>query len=359
MYYRSLGLVVLTLVVLEGAANPTVYDVLLKRRQNVEGDVRLVNGSTALEGRLEVYMNGDWGTVCDDMWDYVPENAHVVCRQLGYSGGEGRTNVGWSPYGAGSGSIHKFGCGGRESRLVECDLIRGGTCSHHEDVGVRCQPHTDGTIRMVGGPTEFEGRLEIWRGLEWGNVCDIGWYPDNAQVVCRELAYSGGTSVDGESDYGRGRGPTWTDDIICNGDEDELVNCNFHSSPDRDCSVTSVGAIVGIQCTPYEEGQLRLVDGPSKLEGRLEVYHNGQWGVVCNRRVDKDIATVVCRQLGFSGGFHAGANAYGYGHNPVWMDNVRCRGGEKKLTRCRLSQFVELGDEMCFRWEAMGVKCDP
>ncbi|XP_021341793.1 neurotrypsin-like [Mizuhopecten yessoensis] len=353
----SVEIVLLALCVLEAAAsNPTWQDVTLKRRQNAEGDIRLVNGSTPLEGRLEVYRDGAWGTVCDDTWDYVPENAQVVCRQLGYRGGEARTNVGWSPYGAGSGSIYRFGCGGRENRLVDCDLVRGGGCAHHEDVGVRCDPQTDGTKRMVDGPTEFEGRLEIWSGIRWGSVCNIGWHPDNAQVVCRELAYSGVTSVDGETDYGQGRGPTWTDDIICNGDEDELANCNFQSNPDRDCSG---GDIVGIHCTPYEDGQVRLVGGPSELEGRLEVYHNGQWGVVCNRKVDEDIATVVCRQLGFSGGSHARAHAFGYGHNPVWMDNVRCTGNERKLTRCRLSEFVELGDEICFSWEGMGVRCDP
>jgi len=88
---------------------------------------------------VEVYYNGEWGTVCDDGWDYY--DADVVCRQLGF--GSWGNAFGFAYFGQGSGPIwlDNIDCIGSELTIASCghlglNITR--NCNHSEDAGVHC-----------------------------------------------------------------------------------------------------------------------------------------------------------------------------------------------------------------------------
>ena len=114
--------------------------VCLQCLAQVQGSLRLV-GSLPSEGRLEVYINGHWGTVCGDYWSY--NNTRVACRQLGYTGVKTSFTPGpFSPSGLNSQRIwlNNVRCTGNESQLIYCSHNGYGIedCSHSQDVGIHC-----------------------------------------------------------------------------------------------------------------------------------------------------------------------------------------------------------------------------
>uniref|UniRef100_A0A8C5E7K0 SRCR domain-containing protein n=1 Tax=Gouania willdenowi TaxID=441366 RepID=A0A8C5E7K0_GOUWI len=105
------------------------------------GEVRLVNGgNSSCSGRVEIFHNGQWGTVCDDLWDL--NDAQVVCRQLGCAL-SAPTNA---AFGQGSGPIwlDDVHCSGNELSITECSHLGFGihNCNHHEDASVVCEGET-------------------------------------------------------------------------------------------------------------------------------------------------------------------------------------------------------------------------
>ena len=95
---------------------------------------------------MEICINDQWGTVCDDLWD--SNDANVVCSQLGYP--MPATAYGTAYFGAGTGPIFldSVGCTGSESDLLACysNPISNHDCSHYEDAGVHCEGQATGDL---------------------------------------------------------------------------------------------------------------------------------------------------------------------------------------------------------------------
>ena len=100
--------------------------------------IRIAAGSYN-EGRVEVYYNGRWGTVCDDKWDM--NDARVVCRQLGFQDAEAAYKGGHFRDGTGQIWLDDVRCTGNESSLFLCRHRGWGrhNCDHDDDAGVRCK----------------------------------------------------------------------------------------------------------------------------------------------------------------------------------------------------------------------------
>ncbi|KAF4026142.1 hypothetical protein G4228_018144 [Cervus hanglu yarkandensis] len=100
---------------------------------------------------------------------------------------------------------------------------------------------------------------------------------------------------------------------------------------------------------------VRLVGGSGPHEGRVEIFHEGQWGTVCDDRWELRGGLVVCRSLGYKGvqSVHKGAY-FGKGTGPIWLNEVFCFGKESSIEECRIRQW---GVRVCSHDEDAGVTC--
>jgi len=113
-------------------------DVFTTGDAQLHGGVRIVAGSLASNGRVEVFIDSRWSTVCDDLWDI--RDADVVCRQLGYPRALAAASGNTFPMGSGGILLSRVECVGNESSLLDCpaEQANSAACNHMEDAGVYC-----------------------------------------------------------------------------------------------------------------------------------------------------------------------------------------------------------------------------
>ena len=102
-------------------------------------------------------------------------------------------------------------------------------------------------VRLVGGSSYTEGRLEVYYNGEWGTACYYGWWSSgNSQVVCRQLGFGTYGYRYNSYSFGQGSGPIWLDNVYCTGSESTLASCgHLGVNVTRYCSSRQD---VGIRC---------------------------------------------------------------------------------------------------------------
>ena len=90
-------------------------------------------------------------------------------------------------------------------------------------------------VRLIGGRSSREGRVEVMHKGVWGTVCDDFWDVKDATVVCRMLGFQRAVRSE-KFQLGIGRGPILLDDVNCKGDESSLDQCEHKGWGRHNCA---------------------------------------------------------------------------------------------------------------------------
>uniref|UniRef100_A0A3B5MWJ2 SRCR domain-containing protein n=1 Tax=Xiphophorus couchianus TaxID=32473 RepID=A0A3B5MWJ2_9TELE len=321
-------------------------------------------------GRVEIYHNGEWGTVCDDGWDN--NDANVVCKQLGC--GPPFIVHASAYFGEGTGKIwlDDVGCSGNEKSLSECYHRGFGThnCEHVEDAGVTCYRKSVFLKQIWLVPASCcshtyvksikqhmlisfcylliaqqilpfqscNGYVHLYHNWGWSVLSYNGFDMNAANVACRQMGCGPAISLSGYSS-----GSTLLPDLSCSGSEFSLMECQHSNS-----WTYQYGYYAYVYCS------VRLT-GPSWCAGRVEIYYNAAWQTVCDDGWDLNDAQVVCSQLNCGVAVAAPHSAYfGKGRDKILLDDVACMGNETHLTRCSHRGYL---DHNCSHSQDAGVIC--
>ncbi|XP_072353865.1 lysyl oxidase homolog 3B-like isoform X2 [Scyliorhinus torazame] len=314
------------------------------------------------EGFVEVKYKGHWEKICDNGWNH--RNSRVICGMLGFPA-ERKTNKKFykmvSERRQSTYRVHSVACAGTEAHFSLCqfELVKGnGTarCQGGMPAAVSCVPgplfskgrkqmkQPELSVRLKAGARVGEGRVEILKDNEWGTVCDDRWNVLSASVVCRELGFGSAKEALTGARMGKGIGPIYLNEVMCNGFEKSIWDCAAKNFTEDNCKHTEDAAT---RCNvPYMgfETTIRISGGRTGFEGRVEVLTtvaNGtqQWGLVCGDSWGTLEAMVVCRQLGIGYANHGVQETWYWdadtGAKEMVLSGVKCTGNEMTLSQCQ------------------------
>merc|ERR1719220_148317 len=278
--------------------------------QNSEKEIHKIRfrtraGPNVASGRLEVLLRGRWGTVCDRNWSI--QSANVACRAMGYGSAQATTTR--STFGPGHLPmwLSDVQCLGHEKSLFDCDYknissrhsipddyawaIPKEECNHDREIGVQCHVpdfKPEKNLRIVGGETNLEGRVEVKVDRQWGAICSDGWSILETTVVCRQLGLGYAKTALFDAYFFQTseklKNKIVMSEVKCHGNEVSLQECKFKKpSTDRatmTCmkNVNDLFHVAGIIC---QDTAPDLITDAPMVHRTIHITHTPNYRLKC------------------------------------------------------------------------------
>ncbi|KAL8597993.1 hypothetical protein ACOMHN_011418 [Nucella lapillus] len=296
--------------------------------------VRLVGGSIRSEGIVEVGLNGQWGSVCSTEWTRV--QANVVCRSLGFVGGD---NVTLGTFGteAAPAWILSPRCTGRETSITGCDIASFNNSATAQSWGCDSRPvavRCTGEVKLEPNKTYGAVHMAVNASTStFSLVCADGFGLQEARVTCRDLGYPYGLHMSPSAFGDFASPPIRRTNMKCTGYEPVLKDCSYSDSLNY-CPSMKYASVVCSRSSVRSGYQVSVESPPNSPYGRVKVQHMGYWGYVCPDSFTDQDATVFCKEADYAGGLAFNYRTEEGGRSLHWLKNISCTGQESFLTRC-------------------------
>ncbi|CAI9728830.1 in malignant brain tumors 1 neurotrypsin-like [Octopus vulgaris] len=212
---------------------------------------------------------------------------------------------------------------------------------------------TNSLVRLIGGSNPGEGRVEVFHKGHWTTICDDDWDVADARVICRMVGDYSKAIPFYNARFGKGEGNITITDVKCHGKESTIFECSYR---EKNYCLHKDDASVGCFKTQHVtkekevstlperketiEIKVRLVGGLNNTHGLVEIFHQENWGTICNHEWSYKNAQVICRMLGYLNG-EKYESRLATGIVPLY--SVKCEGHEQTISHCPLERPMDNG----------------